>query len=70
MLWEKIVLAVFLFFFFWFWFLFRPGSALISWSSTQVLVDYWGTFCAGAIPMSIFRFSYQVAVVGFEPPTF
>ena len=38
-----------LFFFYWL------SSALISWSSTQVLVDYWGTFCAGDLPMPIFR---------------
>ena len=27
-------------------FLSRPSLALISWSSTKVLVDHWGTFCA------------------------
>ena len=27
----------------------RPSSSMISWSSTQVLVDHWGTFCAGGL---------------------
>ena len=56
--------------FFLFVFLSRPSAALMSLSSTQVLVDHWGTFCAGGYPNVHFRFSYQVAVVGFEPPTF
>ena len=49
---------------------FYPGlvQLLISWSSTQVHID--APSVQGAIPMSIFRFSYQVAVVGFEPPIF
>ena len=34
----------------------RPSSALISWSSTQVLVDHWGTFCAGGYPNVHFAF--------------
>ena len=33
-----------------------PSSALISWSSTQVLVDHWGTFCAGGYPDVHFSF--------------
>ena len=28
----------------------RPSSALISWSPTQVLVNNWGTSCAGDYP--------------------
>ena len=44
------------FFFFFFQFLSRPSSALISWSSTQVLVDHWGTFCAGGYPYVHFSF--------------
>ena len=43
-LYIRLVFSVF------FWFLSRPSSALISWSSTQVLVDHWGTFCAGGYP--------------------
>ena len=41
---------------FFFFFLSRPSSALISWSSTQVLVDHWGTFCAGGYPNVHFSF--------------
>ena len=37
-------------------FISRPSSALISWSSTQVLVDHWGTFCAGGYPNVHFSF--------------
>ena len=37
-------------------FLSRPSSALISWSSTEVLVDHWGTFCAGGYPNVLFSF--------------
>ena len=31
-------------------------------------MDHWGNFCAGGYPNV--HFPYQVAVVGFEPPTF
>ena len=41
---------------FFFSFLSRPSSALISSSSTQVLVDHWGTFCAGGYPNVHFSF--------------
>ena len=27
----------------------------MSWSSTYVLLDYWGTFCAGGLPNAHFR---------------
>ena len=37
-------------------FLSRPSSALICWSSTQVLVEHWGTFCAGGNPNVHFSF--------------
>ena len=40
-------------------FLYRRGSAIISWSSTHVLWNYWGTFYAGGCPMLLF-----VAVAG------
>ena len=43
-------------FYLFFFFLSRPSSALISWSSTQVLVDHWGTFCAGGYPNVHFSF--------------
>ena len=46
-----------------------PSSALISWSSTQVLLDRWGTFCAGEPPNVQFWLSTYMAVVGFEPLT-
>ena len=57
-LFLKIIRLVKLFapFFFFFRFLSRPSSALISWSSTQVLVDHWGTFCAGGYPNVHFSF--------------
>ena len=45
-----------IFFFFSVFFSFRPSSASISWSSTQVLLANRGTFCAGSFPMSNFRF--------------
>ena len=47
---------VFVFFQIFFSFSHRPSSALISWSSTQVLVDHWGTFCAGGYPNVHFSF--------------
>ena len=50
-------------------FSFSPSSALISWSSTQVLVVHWYTFCAGGNPNVHFSFSTCMAVVGFEPLT-
>ena len=31
-------------------FFFRSSLALYRWSSTQILPDYWGTFCAGGLP--------------------
>ena len=59
-------------FFFFFFFGFYPG--LVQLCSAGLPLRSWWTIGApsvqGAIPMSIFRFSYQVAVVGFEPPTF
>ena len=47
----------FFFFLQFFQFFYRPSSALISWSSTQVLLNNWCTFCAGSFPMSNFHFS-------------
>ena len=35
-------------------FSYRSSSALHHWSSTEILADYWGTFCAGVCPMSVF----------------
>ena len=35
------------------------------WSSSQTVSDYWGTFCAGGIPMSNFRLT--LPVLGFKP---
>ena len=49
-------MGVDIFFFFLNRFLSRPSSALISWSSPQVLVDNWGTFCAGGYPNVHFSF--------------
>ena len=37
-------------------YLYRPSKTLISWSSTQVLVDHSGTFCAGGYPNVHFSF--------------
>ena len=49
-----------------------PGLVQLWWAGLPL--RSWWTIGApsvqGAIPMSIFRFSYQVTVVGFEPPTF
>ena len=42
--------------FFRFRFFSRSSSALISWSSTQVLVDHKDTFCAGGYPNVHFPF--------------
>ena len=33
-------------------------------SSTEILPDYWGTFCAGVCPKSVFSF---LVAAGFEP---
>ena len=46
------------YFFFFFFSGFYSGlvQLLISWSSTQVLVDRWGTFCAGVYPNVHFSF--------------
>ena len=33
-------------------------------SSTEILPDYWGTFCAGVCPRSVFSF---LVAAGFEP---
>ena len=47
-----------------FLFFYRSSSALDRRSSTQILPNYWGTFCAGVCPMSVFSF---LAAGGFEP---
>ena len=47
---------LYFFFFFFFWCLYRRSSAIMSWSSTDVLFwTHWATFCGGVTPMSIFR---------------
>ena len=51
-------------FFFFFFFFYRSSLALQRHSSTEILLDYWGTFCAGVCPMSIVSF---LAAAGFEP---
>ena len=53
--------------FFFFFFFFSTGLVwlLHYQSSTEILPDYWGTFCAGFCPMSVF-FPFLVAA-GFEP---
>ena len=43
------VLLVFNFFFL-FQFFYSSSSALFNWSSTQVLLNNWATFCAGGLP--------------------
>ena len=63
----QIVLYFFLFFL-----SFYPGLVQL-WLAGLPLRSWWtigAPSVQGAIPLSIFRFSYQVAVVGFEPPTF
>ena len=52
------------FFLFFFQFFYRSSSALHRRSSTLILPDYWGTFCAGVCPKSIFLF---LVAAGFEP---
>ena len=42
----------------------RPSSALRRWSSTQVLLDYWGTFCAGSLPKVLFSL---LPLMGIKP---
>ena len=47
----KFNILFFFFFFFFFRFLYRRSSALMCWSSTDVLFwTDWGTFCAGGHP--------------------
>ena len=45
-------------------FSYRSSSALHRRSSTEILPDYWGTFCAGVYPMPAFSF---LVAAGFEP---
>ena len=47
-----------------FQFFYRSSSALHRRSSTEILPDYWGTFCAGVCPKSVFSF---LVAAGFEP---
>ena len=49
-------------FFFFVFFVFSTG--LHRRSSTEILPDYWGTFCAGVCPQSVFLF---LVAAGFEP---
>ena len=52
------------FFIFFFQLFYRSSSALHRRSSTEILPDYWGTFCAGVCPKSVFSF---LVAAGFEP---
>ena len=61
---ASITFDSFLFFLFSFCFFYRPSSTLYSRSSTSILPDYWGTFCAGVCPKSVFSF---LVAAGFEP---
>ena len=45
-------------------FFYRSSSALQCRSSTEILPDYWGTFCAWVNPVSFFSF---LVAAGFEP---
>ena len=38
---------------------YRSSSTLHRRSSTEILPDYWGTFCAGSAQGPFFRFWYQ-----------
>ena len=45
-------------------FFYRFSSALHRRSSTEILPEYWGTFCGGVCPRSVFSF---LVAAGFEP---
>ena len=45
-------------------FFYRSSPALYHLSSTQILLDYWGTFCAGGLPNIQFLF---LVAAGFKP---
>ena len=53
----SVSICVFWGYFSWFFFrfLYRRSSAIMSWSSSHVLLDYWGTFCARGYPNAHFR---------------
>ena len=53
-----------IFYIFFFQFFYRSSSALHRRSSTEILPDHWGTFCAGVCPKSVFSF---LVAAGFEP---
>ena len=61
---RKTVECAALPFFFFFRIFYRSSSALHRRFSTQILPDYWGTFCAGVCPKSVFSF---LVAAGFEP---
>ena len=55
---HNFILSLFYFF------SYRSSLALHRRSSTEILPDYWSTFCAGVYPMSVFSF---LAAAGFKP---
>ena len=65
---SQVTVSTFSFLFFFLFlrlFFYRSSLALNHRSSTEILPDYWGTFCAGVCPMSVL-FPFLVAA-GFEP---